>query len=129
MEALSLLAGGLARPEPQDHAGATYAPKIDRETPRLDWRRTPRARAPGARVRPRARRLGHARRRAAQALRRRAAAERGEPGAVLAAGDRLVVACGDGALAVLEVQPAGKTRLTVDAWVRGRGIAVGARLA
>ena len=52
----------------------------------------------------------------------------GEPGRVLAASDRLVVACGSGAIAVREVQPAGRTRLTVEEWVRGRGIAVGNRL-
>ena len=58
-----------------------------------------------------------------------ASRERGEPGCVLAAGDRLVVGCGEGALAVREVQPAGRTRLPVIEWARGRGIAVGARLA
>jgi methionyl-tRNA formyltransferase len=47
---------------------------------------------------------------------------------VLSAGERLVVGCGDGSLAVSEVQPAGKTRLAVRDWVRGRGIAAGARL-
>jgi methionyl-tRNA formyltransferase len=54
--------------------------------------------------------------------------DRGEPGRVLAAGERLVVGCGDGALAVREVQPAGRTRLPVKEWVRGRGISLGARL-
>jgi methionyl-tRNA formyltransferase len=52
----------------------------------------------------------------------------GEPGDVLAAGDRLVIAAARGAVAVHEVQPAGKTRLPVDAWVRGRGVSVGQRL-
>ena len=49
----------------------------------------------------------------------------GAPGSVLAATDRLVIACGNGALAVREVQPAGKTRLAVGDWVRGRGISAG----
>jgi methionyl-tRNA formyltransferase len=39
-----------------------------------------------------------------------------------------VVAAARGAVAVQEVQPAGKTRLPVEAWVRGRGIAPGQRL-
>jgi methionyl-tRNA formyltransferase len=52
----------------------------------------------------------------------------GEPGDVLAAGERLVVAAARGAIAVNEVQPAGKSRLPVEAWVRGRGIAAGQRL-
>jgi methionyl-tRNA formyltransferase len=49
----------------------------------------------------------------------------GEAGLVLAAADRLVVAAGTGAVAVREVQPAGRNRLTVEEWVRGRGIAAG----
>jgi methionyl-tRNA formyltransferase len=57
-----------------------------------------------------------------------AVADRGEPGCVLSAGERLVVGCAGGALAVREVQPAGRTRIAVSDWVRGRGIAVGARL-
>jgi methionyl-tRNA formyltransferase len=46
---------------------------------------------------------------------------------VLAASDRLVIAGGSGAIAVREVQPAGRNRLTVEDWVRGRGIAAGSR--
>jgi methionyl-tRNA formyltransferase len=52
----------------------------------------------------------------------------GEPGSVLAAGDRLVVAAARGAIALSEVQPAGKTRFPVEAWVRGRGVSTGQRL-
>jgi len=39
VETLSLLSAGLARPQPQDHGAATYAPKIGREMARLDWSR------------------------------------------------------------------------------------------
>jgi methionyl-tRNA formyltransferase len=46
---------------------------------------------------------------------------------VLAASDRLVIAGGAGAIAVSEVQPAGRNRLSVEDWVRGRGIAAGSR--
>jgi methionyl-tRNA formyltransferase len=52
----------------------------------------------------------------------------GEPGSVLAAGDRLVVASGHGAVAIQEIQQAGKTRIPVESWVRGRGITPGQRL-
>jgi methionyl-tRNA formyltransferase len=52
----------------------------------------------------------------------------GAPGEVLAAGQRLVVAAGRGAIAINEVQPAGKNRLPVAAWVRGRGVTAGQRL-
>jgi methionyl-tRNA formyltransferase len=53
---------------------------------------------------------------------------RGEPGTVLAVSDQLVVAAGDGSVALGEVQPAGKTRLSAADWIRGRGISVGERL-
>jgi methionyl-tRNA formyltransferase len=130
VDALSLLASGFAKPEPQDPVCATFAPKIDRESARLDWRREAAALArqvqafdpvPGAWTTHEG-----------AALKLFGAATglgRGEPGCVLAAAGQLVVGCGDGALAVQEVQPAGKRRLPVGEWVRGRGIAVGARLA
>ena len=51
----------------------------------------------------------------------------GAPGTVLAASDRLVIAGGGGAIAVREVQPAGRNRIGVEDWVRGRGVASGSR--
>jgi len=51
-----------------------------------------------------------------------------KPGEVAAIdGDGLVVTCGDGAVRILHVQPAGKKRMSPDAWLRGRGIKVGDR--
>jgi len=38
------------------------------------------------------------------------------------------VGTGHGALELREVQPAGRTRLAVGDWVRGRGIAAGERI-
>ena len=60
--------------------------------------------------------------------------ERGEkreraPGKVLAAGETLRIACGSGALEVSDVQPAGRSRMPVQAFVSGRGVAVGDLLA
>jgi methionyl-tRNA formyltransferase len=52
----------------------------------------------------------------------------GAPGEVLTADAAgLLVACGTGALRLLEAQPAGKRRLTAAEWARGRGVAVGDR--
>ena len=130
VDALSLLVAGFAKPERQDATRATFAPKIDRDSARLDWRRDAPALArqvrafdpaPGAWTT-----LGEGPLKLFGAV---AVRERGEPGSVLAAGDQLIVGCGDGALAVREVQPAGRMRLPVPEWVRGRGIAVGAQLA
>jgi methionyl-tRNA formyltransferase len=129
VEALSLFSGGLARPRPQDHAQATYAPKLDRELARLDWQHD------AARVLRQIRAFDPApgawttlNGSALKLFGAQAASGSGEPGEVLEAGERLVIATGGGAIGVTEVQPAGKTRLGIDAWVRGRGITTGQRL-
>lgn len=129
VEALSLISGGLARAQPQNDARATYAPKIDRDMARLVWQRDAttlvrQVRAfdptPGSWTTLNGCIL--------KIFDAREVPGTGEPGAVLAAGDRLVVAAARGAIAVNEVQPAGRNRLPVEAWVRGRGIATGQRL-
>jgi methionyl-tRNA formyltransferase len=129
IEALSLISGGLARAQPQDNGRATYAPKIDRDMARLVWQRDASTLvrqirgfdpSPGAWTTLNGSVL--------KLFGAREVAGTGEPGAVLAAGDRLVVAAARGAVAVHEVQPAGKTRLPVEAWVRGRGVSLGQRL-
>ena len=51
-------------------------------------------------------------------------AERFAPGQRLDAGrGRLVVACGEGALELLELQPAGGRRMAAAEWLRGQGAA------
>ena len=128
VEALSLLSAGPVKPQPQDESRVTYAPKISRETARLDWHRDAlsverQIRAfdpvPGAWTT-----LDGAPVKLFGAL---PAVGSGEPGTVLAASDRLVVAAGGGAIAAREVQPAGRNRLAVEDWVRGRGVAAGDR--
>jgi methionyl-tRNA formyltransferase len=130
VEALSLMGAGLARPQPQDAGSATYAPKIGREMARMDWskaagtlEREVRAfdPAPGAWSL-----LDDA---PVKFFGAAMAEGTGEPGTVLAAADRLLVACGEGALALREVQPAGRSRMAAGAWVRGRAIAAGRRFA
>jgi methionyl-tRNA formyltransferase len=129
IEGLSLISGGLARPQPQDAARATFAPKIDREMARLVWERDAATLvrqirafdpAPGAWTSLNSGTL--------KLFSAREVPGTGAPGEVLAAGERLVVASGRGAIAVNEVQPAGKNRLPVAAWVRGRGVTAGQRL-
>ena len=126
IEAISLLSAGLERPQPQDDSAATYAPKVSRELARLDWTRDAQTLerqvrafdpAPGAWTTLDAAPV--------KLFAATPAVGSGTPGSVLAATDRLVIACGNGALAVREVQPAGKTRLAVGDWVRGRGISAG----
>ncbi len=50
------------------------------------------------------------------------------PGTILAADDSLVVACGRGALRVMDVQPAGGKRMDARAFASGRALARGSRL-
>ena len=129
VEAISLYSGGLARPAPQDHTLATYAPKLDREQARLVWQRDSAGLvrqirafdpAPGAWADLDGSTL--------KLFGAQVAPGSGQPGTVLEAGGRLVIAAGSGAVAVSEVQPAGKTRIPVEAWLRGRGVSAGQRL-
>ena len=127
---LPLLSGRSITAEPQDATVATYASKIERETAHLDWggdaatlARQVRAfdPSPGAWTTHAGTPL--------KLFGASASTESGAPGTVLAADQRLVVACGRGALTLREVQPAGRNRLSVDEWVRGRGVRVGERFA
>jgi methionyl-tRNA formyltransferase len=129
VEALSLLSSGLERPQPQDHTRATHAPKLDREMARLDWQRDAAGLvrqvrafdpAPGAWTTLNGSAL--------KLFGARETSGAGEPGEVIEADERLVISTGRGALEIAEVQPAGKSRLPVAAWLRGRGVATGQRL-
>lgn len=136
IEALARLDVGAATETPQDDAAATYAPKIEREMTRVRWDRTA---AEVSRVirafdpRPGAFATQDAAEVKLFAARHLEASEVGgvgEPGEVLAIGETgMVVACGEGAVRVGDVQPAGKRRMHVTEWARGRGVATGSRFA
>lgn len=128
IESLALIDLGGAKESPQDDALATYAKKIERDDARVDWlaaapvvERTIRAYDPkpgawttrgdsevrlfGARI-----------------------ADRGTepPGTVISVDDKgIVVACGDGAVRIEDVHPAGRKRQRGSEWLGGRGAAVG----
>ncbi len=134
LAALELVEAGKAVFTPQDAARATYARRIRKEQGRVDWTKrsaelvrhvramTPwpgaRATAPGGKE---------------IVLLDAEAAEipRGsppqEPGTILGSERGLLVATGDGALAVFGVKPAGGVRMHGAAWLRGARIAPGAR--
>ncbi|HEX6535149.1 MAG TPA: methionyl-tRNA formyltransferase [Gemmatimonadaceae bacterium] len=132
VEALTLLELGQASERPQDEGAATYAGKIDREMARIPWlegcgvvARLIRAYDP----RPGA----YTTHRGAE-VKLFGAVETDEasdeagrrPGEVLAVDERgMLVACGDGAVRITWAQPAGRTRMSVGEWLRGRGVAVG----
>jgi methionyl-tRNA formyltransferase len=134
IEALALMENGELAAVEQEHDQATYAPKLDRETARLDWT------LPAAEVARWIRGLdavpgawsaidGSANA-SVKLFRPVVEAGEGAPGTVLDADADagVLIAAGEGAVRVREVQPAGKRRMTAAEWVRGRGIRTGQRL-
>jgi methionyl-tRNA formyltransferase len=114
-------------PQPQENnnAGVTYAEKIQKAETRIDWSKPAQAvhnhirglspfpgawfeLADGTRVRARRSTKGEG---------------SGSPGAVL--DDRLTIACGEGAVRLVEVQRAGKQPMTAADFLRGTTVAKG----
>ena len=120
VETLDAYAAGSIKPVEQDHESATYAPKITNEETRIDWTQ------PTARIRNLVRALnpvpgawttlGEARLKVYEVA--PVAGADLEPGE-LQAGDGLIVGTGDGAVTILQVQPAGKRRMSGDEFARG----------
>jgi methionyl-tRNA formyltransferase len=127
-QALDRMAHAGAIGETQDHAAATYAPKIDRALTHVDFGDG--ARAAVRRIRafdPTPGAWATVRSSAVKLFGARVVDGGGEPGTVIGAGQVLVIAGGAEAVEVSEVQPAGKLRMAAAEWVRGRGIATGDR--
>jgi methionyl-tRNA formyltransferase len=130
VEVLALLGPDGLKPRPQDHARATYAPKLTRDTARIRWSE------PAAHVArlirgldPRPGAWTELAGREVKLFASRVVDGQGAPGTVLAADDALRIAAGDGAVAVADVQPAGKARMAAADWIRGRGARPGQRFA
>jgi methionyl-tRNA formyltransferase len=131
IEALTLIELGRVTERPQDASLATYAPKVDRSTTRLDW--TLDSREVGNAIRAYDPQPGAWSTHRGSDVKlfgaRRILEAEGEPGEVLEAdSDGLVIACGTGAVSVCDVQPSGKRRMQAVDWHRGRGVALGERL-
>jgi methionyl-tRNA formyltransferase len=132
VEALALWEQGSLRPVPQDHTRATFAPKLTRELARIEWDK-PAAVAMRQTLaldpRPGAWTLLSTEGEAVEVklYGGQVVEAQGSPGEVLEADGRLVVATGAGGLELAEAQPAGKARMPVADWIRGRGIARGRR--
>jgi len=130
LEVVDALEGNGPAPTPQVEAEATFAPKVTRAAARVPWERSAvdvalHLRAydpwPGAWSDGSGGEL--------KLFTPRIADGGGQPGEVLEAGPALVVACGEGAVQVAEVQPAGRRRLAAAEWLRGRPLGAGARFA
>jgi methionyl-tRNA formyltransferase len=111
--------------------GATYAAKIEAADARIDWSR------PAAALHDQVRGLAphpgawfeaaiNGKPERIKVLRAAVADDGGEPGAVL--DDGLAVACGEGALRLIEVQRAGKRAMKADEFLRGAALPPGSKL-
>jgi methionyl-tRNA formyltransferase len=126
--AIAALERGALQFRPQPVQGATYASKIDKGETKIDWSRSAaevhnhiRGLAPfpgawfetsaGVRV---------------KALRSTRAEGRGQPGEAL--DDALKVACGEGAVRLLELQRAGAKPMSAEEFLRGAPVKAGAIL-
>lgn len=129
VSALAQLEHGQLHARPQADAGASYAAKIAKAEAEIDWREAApvierKVRAfdplPGASTTIRKVPL--------KIWRARATAAEGAAGAILGAGpEGIVVACGSGALRVLELQRAGGKRLAAAQFLAGFPLAAGER--
>ncbi len=126
IDTVKLIEAGNVRTTAQDDSLATPAPKIYRDDGRVDWNRpatdvhnhirgmSPR---PGAFTT-----LGG---KTLKLLRSTLAAGNGRPGQVLQAGETLVVACANDAVAVTELQLEGRRQMPADEFLRGYTLKAG----
>ena len=129
IETLARLERGVVHATPQPESGVTYAAKVGKDELRIDWARPAvelerKVRAfrpaPGATTQ-----LGGE---ALKVWRARVVQDGGAPGTVLDATEALLVACGDQALVIEELQRAGARRMTAAEFLRGQRVERGTRL-
>jgi methionyl-tRNA formyltransferase len=123
LESLRLLMGGNAPQTPQDNGAATYAPKLNRESGRINWNESAeeierKIRAydpwPGAFTELNDRKL--------KIFSASIVDLRGKPGEILRKDKELAIGATDRALSLIEVQLEGKRRMTAADFLRGQSI-------
>ena len=123
LELLPSVAAGVAKHTVQDESGATLAPKIHRSQAQIDWNQsavTIQQLVLAMNPEPMAwTTLGEESFRILEARAFRAGTQQASPGTVQLVEDRVLVACDDGALQILRVQPAGKNEMSAIDWFRG----------
>jgi methionyl-tRNA formyltransferase len=126
--ALAALERGTLTPTAQPEAGVTYADKISKDETRIDWSRPAQdvhnhirglSPFPGAWFE-----LGGVR---VKVLRSTRGEGVGQPGTAL--DGRLTIACGGGAVRLVQVQRAGKQPMAAEDFLRGTPVAAGTRIA
>ena len=128
VDTLAQLAGGAVREATQSEQGVTYAKKITPEEARIDWSKSARAvlrhihglnPSPGAWTMIGGSRL--------KILRAQSTTGGGAGGEIIA--EPLVVACGEGAVRIEELQRAGRAAQSAAEFVRGFPVPAGTRFA
>ena len=130
LESLRLLATNAAPRIPQDNSLATYAPKLKREDGRIDWSEPAQTIErkihaynpwPGTfmELAPLLLDSGAAAGRNLKIFSASVVDLSGEPGEILRREDELVIAAGNGALSLSEVQLEGKRRMSASKFLRG----------
>ena len=125
---LAAIADGTVTRRPQNDAEATMAPMLEKAMGRLDLTR------PAQELHNQVRGMNPwpgafctAGGKTLKIHETRVAAGSSAPGTLLCA-DPVTVACGEGALQLVTVQPEGKPRMAAEAWLRGARLPQGARL-
>lgn len=128
-EAIDRFRNGTAVFQPQDSSRVTLAPKIGREVARIDWTKPADDVANGIRAfDPVPGSWTTLAGRHLKCFAPRPVKGNGRPGTVLWLSPGLVVAAGTEAVAIGQVQPAGKPRMNTLDWLRGRPLAIGDQL-
>jgi methionyl-tRNA formyltransferase len=131
VDALAQLEAGSLDCRAQAEDGVTYAAKLEPDETRIDWNQT------ASKVHDMIRGLSpspgawfeaelNGRKERVRALRSTLVEISGAPGVLL--DDHLTVACGEGAVRLVEVQRAGKRPMAADAFLRGAALRAGAML-
>jgi methionyl-tRNA formyltransferase len=131
VRALDALERGSLQLTPQPDEGMTYAAKVDKDETRIDWTR------PWKAVHDHCRGLspfpgawfelpGSGAPVRVKVLHTTKGMGSGAPGTVI--DDKLTVACGDGAVLILELQRAGRQPMAVEEFLRGTPLVAGTRL-
>jgi len=129
VETVQQIESGTVDPQPQDDSRATPAPKLHDEDAEIPWGKSGEdvhnhirglSPYPGAWTMHDDTRL--------KVYRTRRADGEGAPGEVIAADKQLRVACGEGAVEVLQIQQPGRRRLDATDFLNGYDLSVGERL-
>lgn len=125
VQALSAVGDGTARREKQEESLACYAPMLDKTLCRIDWGKTAQQvhnQVRGLNPWPVALSSVHGKN--IKIFGTRPGTEQGTPGTVLSCSP-LTVACGEGSVALTEIQLEGKKKMSADDFLRGHQLKPG----